>query len=71
MFLIATLTGMFRADEDLVSLDPAAMIQHANAEKPKDHELKATFSVAELMPLLDFLSSEHRIKVDEGKIYKL
>jgi len=71
MFLIATLIGMFRADEDVVSLTPAAMIEHANTHKPKDKELEIEFSVSELMPLLEYLSSEHRIMVDEGKIYKL
>lgn len=71
MFMIATLIGMFRADEDLISITPEELVEHANKERPGAKDFEAAFSVAELMPLLDHLSSEHRIMVDDGKIYKL
>lgn len=71
MFLIATLIAMFRADEDIISLSPEELVHQANQDKPAGTEFTASFSVPELMPLLEHLSSENRIMIGDGRIYKL
>jgi len=71
LFLIAALVGMYRADSDLISLEPAALVQHANEEKHGDLELQVAFSDAELQPVLNWLVEKHHIAVDKGRIYKL
>lgn len=79
--LTSTLIRMFTADDDIISITPAQLLAEGEKERAetskrlKFHNMhnpfEAPFSEQELMPLLEFLSEEHRIMLDEGKIYKL
>jgi hypothetical protein len=66
----------------LVALTVASVLHEVNngrmqgcasvAHDPRiESDLNAAFTKAEFMPLLDFLVEEHRIRVEDGNIYKL